>query len=206
MNDKGLLLVVSGPSGCGKDTIISKVLDRIGDEGFLSVSMTTRPMRGDEQNGVHYYFVTEDEFRRNVEADRMLEYAQYGKNYYGTPVGPIETLLQQGKTVILNIEVTGGKNVRRLMPEAVEVFLAPPSLQVLEQRLKGRGTETDEAVAHRLSIAKEELMHACDYDYIVINDVLEDAVEDLLAIIRASKLIKDRTIHKICEVINYAES
>ncbi len=206
MNECGLLLVISGPSGSGKDTIIERVLDRIGDEGFLSVSMTTRKKRCTEQDGVHYYFVSQEEFLQNVENDRMLEYAQYGQNYYGTPIGPIEDLLSKGKTVILNIEVTGGKNVRRLMPQAVEVFVVPPSIEELERRLKGRGTETQEAIVRRLDIAKDELLCARDYDYIVVNDVLDEAVDDMLAIIRASKLKTEKSIQKICEVINYAES
>ena len=206
MNECGLLLVISGPSGSGKDTIIERVLDRIGDEGFLSVSMTTREKRCTEQDGVHYYFVSQEEFLQNVENDRMLEYAQYGQNYYGTPIGPIEDLLSKGKTVILNIEVTGGKNVRRLMPQAVEVFVVPPSIEELERRLKGRGTETQEAIVRRLDIAKDELLCARDYDYIVVNDVLDEAVDDMLAIIRASKLKTEKSIQKICEVINYAES
>ena len=206
MAENGLLLVISGPSGCGKDTIIHQVLHRLGDEGFLSVSMTTRPMRGSEEHGVHYYFVTEEEFRSHVENDQMLEYARYGENYYGTPVGPIRELLNKGKTVILNIEVTGGKNVRRLLPFAVEIFVAPPSLEELRRRLQTRGTETPEAIEKRMEIAKDELLCAKDYDYIVINDALEDAVEDVLAIIRASKLKKEQMLNKLSEVTDYAES
>ena len=109
MRNEGLLIVLSGPSGSGKDTIISRVLDALGDEGFLSVSMTTRPRRGTEVDGVDYYFVTPEQFRENVENDLMLEYAQYGANFYGTPVGPVRHLLAQGKTVILNIEVRAAR-------------------------------------------------------------------------------------------------
>ena len=206
MHKEGLLVVVSGPSGCGKDTIISKVLDRLEGEAFLSVSMTTRPIRGTEQDGVDYYFVTPEQFRENVENDLMLEYAQYGANYYGTPVGPVKHLLAQGKTVFLNIEVQGGKNVRRLMPDAVEIFLAPPSLQELERRLIGRGTETRESIDRRLEIARAELQCACDYDYLVINDVLEDAVEDVLSIIRACTLKTNHAMYRISEVLNHVES
>ena len=201
MNDNGLLIVISGPSGCGKDTLISEVLKKSGDEAFLSVSMTTRAKRDFEVDGVHYYFVSEEQFRSNIENDLMLEYAQYGSNYYGTPVGPIKELLEKGKTVILNIEVTGGKNVRRLLPQAIEIFLAPPSLKELERRLHDRGTESSDEIIKRMNIAKEEMKHACEYDYIVVNNVLEDAVDDVMAIIRASKLIKDKMINNICEVI-----
>ncbi len=206
MRNEGLLIVLSGPSGCGKDTIISQVLNSLGDEGFLSVSMTTRPRRGTEVDGVDYYFVTPEQFRENVENDLMLEYAQYGANFYGTPVGPVRHLLAQGKTVILNIEVQGGKNVRRLIPEAIEIFVAPPSLQELERRLITRGTETRDAIDRRLLIAQAELQCAGDYDYIVINDVLEEAVDDVLAIIRASRLKSELSISKIREVMNHVES
>ncbi len=206
MRNEGLLIVLSGPSGCGKDTIISQVLNALGDEGFLSVSMTTRPRRGTEVDGVDYYFVTPEQFRENVENDLMLEYAQYGANFYGTPVGPVRHLLAQGKTVILNIEVQGGKNVRRLIPEAIEIFVAPPSLEELERRLVTRGTETRDAIDRRLLIAQAELQCAADYDYIVINDVLEDAVEDVLAIIRASRLKSELSISKIREVMNHVKS
>ncbi|MBQ4364785.1 MAG: guanylate kinase [Clostridia bacterium] len=206
MRNEGLLIVLSGPSGSGKDTIISRVLDAFGDEGFLSVSMTTRPRRGTEVDGVDYYFVTPEQFRENVENDLMLEYAQYGANFYGTPVGPVRHLLAQGKTVILNIEVQGGKNVRRLIPEAIEIFVAPPSLQELERRLIKRGTETRDAIDRRLLIAQAELQCAADYDYIVINDVLEDAVDDVLAIIRASRLKTELSISRIREVMNHVES
>ncbi len=206
MRKEGLLIVLSGPSGCGKDTIISQVLNHLGDDGFLSVSMTTRPRRGTEIDGVDYYFVTPEQFRENVENDLMLEYAQYGANFYGTPVGPVKHLLAQGKIVILNIEVQGGKNVRRLMPDAIEIFVAPPSLQELERRLINRGTESRDAIDRRLLIAQAELRCAADYDYIVINDVLEDAVEDVLAIIRASGLKKEHAMHRISEVMNHAES
>ena len=136
----------------------------------------------------------------------MLEYAQYGANFYGTPVGPVKHLLAQGKIVILNIEVQGGKNVRRLMPDAVEIFVAPPSLTELERRLVNRGTETREAIDRRLLIAQAELQCASDYDYIVINDVLEQAVEDVLAIIRSSALKADHAMYRIREVMNHVES
>ena len=206
MRNEGLLIVLSGPSGCGKDTIISQVLNALGDEGYLSVSMTTRQRRGTEVDGVDYYFVTPEQFRENVENDLMLEYAQYGANFYGTPVGPVRHLLAQGKTVILNIEVQGGKNVRRLIPEAIEIFVAPLSLQELERRLIKRGTETRDAIDRRLLIAQAELQCAADYDYIVINDVLEDAVQDVLSIIRASRLKTELSISKIREVMNHVES
>lgn len=198
--NNGTLIVISGPSGSGKDTILSKVLEKLGENAFLSVSMTTRKMRPGEAEGVNYYFVSEDEFRKNIENNQMLEYAQYGSNYYGTPIGPIKKLLDEGKTVFLNIEVQGGANVRRLLPFATEIFVVPPSLEILEKRLTERGTDSPEDIAKRMSIARDELLCAKDYDFIVINDDLDDAVGDVMAIIRSSELKKDKMINYISEV------
>ena len=201
---KGNLFVISGPSGSGKDTVLTQILKDMGSEAFLSVSMTTREMREGEEEGVDYYFVSKEEFEENIKNDRMLEYAKYGKNYYGTPAGPIEKLLEEGKTVFLNIEVQGGANVRRLMPFAVEIFLMPPSMEEVERRLRFRGTETEEAIRTRLSIAKEEIKKAADYDYIVVNDVFDEAISDIMSIIKAESLKTDKMINKISEVINNA--
>lgn len=144
MNNKGVLIVVSAPSGCGKDTIISEVLKRT-DDAYLSVSMTTRGMRPGEVEGVNYYFVTQTEFEEKIDQGEMLEYARYGSNYYGTPAGPVREMLEEGKTVILIIEVQGAGNVKRLFPDACNIFIIPPSFQILESRLRGRGTD---AVMH----------------------------------------------------------
>lgn len=201
---KGNLFVISGPSGSGKDTVLTEILKLMGPEAFLSVSMTTREIRESEEEGVDYYYVSKEEFERNINNDRMLEYAQYGENFYGTPAGPVEKLLDEGKTVFLNIEVQGGANVRRLMPFAVEIFLMPPSLEEVERRLRKRGTETEESIAIRLEIAKEEIKKATDYDYIVINDVLDDAINDIMSIIRAECLKTDKNLNIISEVINNA--
>lgn len=202
--NKGQLFVISGPSGSGKDTVLGKILEIMGDSAFLSVSMTTRQMRQGEQEGVDYYYVSYEEFEENIKNDRMLEYAKYGQNYYGTPIGPIEKLLSQGKDVFLNIEVQGGANVRRLMPDVVEIFITAPSLYEVERRLRKRGTESEEAILTRLNIAKQEILHADEYDYIVINDDLEDAVNDIMSIIRAEKLKSDKMKTKISEVTDNA--
>lgn len=200
MND-GQLIVVSGPSGCGKDTIISKVLQIMGDDAFLSVSMTTRSKRAGEQEGVSYYFVSVDEFENNIRNGKMLEYAKYGHNYYGTPAEPIERLVANGKTVFLNIEVQGGSNVKRLMPQAVKIFVLPPSLKELKRRLIKRGTETEQAIAGRMKIALSELEKAEEYDYIIINDSLDSAVDDMMSIIRAEKLKEKNMKNIVKEVI-----
>ncbi len=181
--NNGLLVVLSGPSGSGKDTVLKGVLDKLNGDAFLSVSMTTRPMRAGEKEGVDYFFVSKDQFQRNIENDLMLEYAQYGSNFYGTPVGPVKEVLSTGKTVFLNIEVQGGANVRRLMPEAVQIFIAPPSREELERRLRKRGTESEECICERLKIAEEEMKHANEYDFVVVNDILEEAISAVLSIV-----------------------
>lgn len=204
MNNEGLLLVISAPSGCGKDTVISSVLEKMKNDAYLSVSMTTRGIRPGEQEGINYYYVTEEEFFRNVNEGNMLEYARYGSNYYGTPVKPVKKLMSEGKVVILIIEVEGGGNVRKTFPEAVKVFIMPPSMQVLENRLRGRNTDSEQAILDRLEIAKKEMERAVEYDYIVENDKLETAVTDVLAIIRAERLKIKNMKNKLREVVNNA--
>lgn len=202
-NYDGVLLVVSAPSGCGKDTIIAEVLKKI-DDAYLSVSMTTRHMRPGEVEGVNYYFVTQTEFEKKIDQGEMLEYARYGSNYYGTPAGPVRDLLKKGKTVILIIEVQGAGNVKRMFPEACNVFIIPPSFEILEKRLRGRGTDDNDSIIKRLDIAKGELERAEEFDYIVENDVLEEAVEDIITIIKAEKLKVNKMKNKLSEVINNA--
>ena len=197
---KGLLVVVSAPSGCGKDTIISKVVEKMDGNAFISVSMTTRKMRAGEIEGVNYYFVSTDEFKESIKKGEMLEYATYGENYYGTPVGPVRKLLEEGKVVFLIIEVEGGANVKKVFPEAKKIFIIPPSLKVLENRLRSRATDSEEAISKRLDIAFIELQRAYEYDYIVENDVLEDAVNDVMSIIRAEQLRIENMQNKLREV------
>ena len=200
---KGQLIVVSGPSGSGKDTVISKAIDRLGEKAFLSVSMTTRSIRGNETDGVDYYFVSEEQFQKHIENGDMLEYAKYGSNYYGTPALPIKERINNGETVFLNIEVQGGASIKKLMPEAVKVFIIPPSMNELERRLRKRGTEDDDAIKKRLGIAESEIMRACEYDYIVINDDLDDAVDALIAIVKG-QTDKNKNINEIIsEVLSH---
>ena len=200
----GLLVVVSAPSGCGKDTVISKVLEKMNGKGFLSVSMTTRAMRPGETEGVEYFFVTKEEFLKRIEEGDMLEYATYGSNMYGTPIGPVRDMLKSGKTVFLIIEVEGGGNVRKAFPDAIKIFIAPPSMEVLEARLRGRNTDSEDDVLKRLKIAQNELLRADEYDFIVENDILEEAVDDVISIIRSEQLKTNKMKYKIKEVIDNA--
>lgn len=204
MNKQGLLIVVSAPSGCGKDTVISSVLDKLNGQAVLSVSMTTRAMRPGEAEGVNYYYVSTDEFRQHIENGDMLEYTSYGENYYGTPVKPVKDRLEEGKIVILIIEVEGGENVKRIFPNAKKIFIVPPSMKELEKRLRSRGTDSEEAILKRLEIAETELRRAEEYDYVIENNVLEDAVSDVMSIIRAGQLEINNMKNKIREVITNA--
>lgn len=201
---KGSLIVVSAPSGCGKDTIVKEVISKMKEQVCLSVSMTTRAMRDGEIEGVNYYFVSSDEFKSKIENGEILEYTVYSGNYYGTPAEPVRKQLEMGKTVILIIEVEGGENVKKLFPDALKIFIIPPSFDVLETRLRGRGTDDEEMISKRLEIALKELERANEYDYIIENDVLEDAVDELMCIIRAERFKTKYMINKVREVINNA--
>lgn len=202
--NKGILVVISAPSGCGKDTIINEIVKEMGDKAAVSVSMTTREMRPGEAEGVNYYYVSVDEFKRNIENGEMLEYTQYGSNYYGTPVGPVKEKLKEGKTVFLIIEVEGGENVKKIFPDCLKIFIMPPSMEVLAKRLRGRGTDSEEAILTRLEIAKTELERAVEYDFIVENDELQVAIDDVKTIIKAAKLRTNMMQTKLREVIKDA--
>ena len=182
--NKGALFVLSAPSGCGKDTVLSFLKERDCNVK-QSISVTTRKIRDGETDGVDYYFTDVADFEKKIQEDYFLEYVKYGENYYGTPKKKIEELVESGYNVFLKIEVEGAGNVRKFFPECISIFIVPPSFDALEERLKGRGTETAETLNRRLGIAREELLRAKEYDYIVVNDKLDDCVNDVCAIINA---------------------
>ena len=202
MMSKGTLFIVSGPSGCGKGTVLAEILKQ--DNVYYSVSATTRAPRPGEINGVNYHFLSKDEFEKLIENGGMLEYANYCGNYYGTPKKPVEDMLTEGKNVILEIEVQGALKVMEKCPEAVSVFILPPSLKELRRRLHKRGTETEEVIEKRIGEAAGEIRKAVNYDYVMINGELEIAVSDLLSIINSQKLKKENSEYLIDEVLENA--
>ncbi len=202
MMSKGLLIVVSGPSGCGKGTILAEVLKD--NRFFYSISATTRNARPGEIDGVNYHFLTKNKFEELIENDGMLEYASYCDNYYGTPRKPVEDMLNQGKHVILEIEVKGAMKIKEKCPDAKFIFILPPSLKELRRRLNKRGTETEDVIEKRLNEATGEIKQAYNYDYALVNGELSIAVDDLLAIIRAEELNLKNTNEIIDEVLENA--
>ncbi|ANZ94168.1 MULTISPECIES: guanylate kinase [Brochothrix] len=184
MSEKGLLFVLSGPSGVGKGTVRRAVFEDENTNFSYSISMTTRTKRPGEEEGVDYYFRTKEEFELLIEKDELLEYAQFVDNYYGTPLEYVEKTLSEGQDVFLEIEVQGAMQVREKMPEAVFIFLTPPNLSELKNRIVGRGTETSDVVDKRMETAHHEIEMMKHYDYAVVNDEVELAVEKIKDIVR----------------------
>ncbi len=203
MSAKGLLVIISGPSGSGKDSVLSLILNK---ETWLqkSISMTTREKRENEIDGVDYYFVSKEYFEKQISSKNMLESAVYSSNYYGTPKGPVDKWLEENKTVVLKIEVQGAEKIKKMYPDSVSIFIMPPSMQVLEKRLRGRETDTEESIRMRMDAAIGEIQCADKYDYIVFNDILGDVVEDITAIIKAEKFKSSRMKNSVREVIKNA--
>ena len=187
------LVVISGPSGVGKGTVVRLLQDRYNEENrnmYISVSCTTRSPREGEIDGVHYYFINEEEFLNKIENHDFLEYNQYGTGkYYGTPKSTVLDYLDKGYDVILEIDVNGYRQIKENFPDCIGIFIAPPSLEMLEKRLRDRGTETEEAIQKRLNTAKEEMLTQDEYDHIIINEdgKQEEAMEELYNIMNKNK-------------------
>lgn len=182
MSNKGKLILFSGPSGVGKDTLL-EVLYAKKTDLIQSVSATTRKIRDNEVDGKDYYFISKENFELMIQSGNILEYTKYGDNLYGTPKKPIDDWLKNGKTVILKIEVHGAKQIKQLYKDSAAIFIMPPSIEVLEQRLRKRGTESEDDLQKRMEIAISEIEQSSEYDYIVYNDNLETAVDEIIEIL-----------------------
>ena len=194
MSDKGKLIVISGPSGAGKSTVLFRAIEGRKDICF-STSVTTRKPRAGELDGREYFFVKHERFKEMIENNDLLEYAEYVGNFYGTPRTYVVDKMNAGYNVILDIEVQGARQVKEKMPDAVKIFIIPPSIDELANRLRGRGTDTEEAIAGRLNRARQEYDEADFYDYIIVNDDVETAAAELSAIILAEKCRADGRKH-----------
>ena len=201
LNERGLLVVLSGPSGVGKGTVRKALFELEGHDLVYSTSMTTRLPREGEVDGEDYYFVSKEEFEQRIKEDKFLEYAEFVGNYYGTPKDKIDEQLEQGKEVVLEIEIQGALQVREKAKDAVFVFIAPPTKEALYRRLLRRGTEDPKSIQRRMDKAEREFPLAHKYDYIVVNDEVTNAADRILAIIRAEHAKTERSIYKYKEML-----
>ena len=190
--EKGLLVVVSGPSGAGKDTVVGELLKRDDSNIWVSISMTSRLPRGKEVNGKDYFFVTKEEFEENIKKGNFLEYATYNDNYYGTPKHKIDEYLNKGIDVILIIEIQGALQIKELIPEALFIFIMPPSMEELRDRLVNRGTDSPDKIITRFKRAYEEINEVTKYNYVVVNDEVNKACDKVASILKAEKCRVDR--------------
>ena len=198
---KGRLFIISGPSGSGKDTVLQELFKKC-PELLFSISSVTRPMRVGEIEGEKYNFISREQFESMIANDQLLEYNQFVGNYYGTPKAPVEAAINSGKDIIVEIDVNGAAQIRSKIKEAISVFIMPPSLEILKARLSRRGTETADVIEKRVAVALGEIARATEYDYIVVNDDLSEAVEDFAAIITADRLKIERQSALVDFVLN----
>ncbi len=188
----GQIIVISAPSGAGKGTVIGKLLERDNKTRWLSVSATSRSPREGEKEGVNYYYLTKEDFENKINNNYFLEYTNYAGNYYGTPKEFIKEKIENGIDVILEIEIEGASNIKKLIPEAIFIFIMPPSLKTLVKRLKKRGTESNDKILKRFHAAYKEINEVTKYNYVVVNDILEDTVDKIESILKAEKCRVDR--------------
>jgi len=198
--NKGGVFIVSGPSGSGKDTLLTELFKKRPQIGF-SISSITRDMRPGEKQGEKYNFISREEFEDMIVHDALLEHNVYVGNYYGTPKAPVVEAVEQGKDYIIEVDVNGAQQIREKMPEAVSIFIMPPSFEELRRRLSGRGTDSPEVIAQRMNNSLSEIARATEYDYIVVNDDITTAVDDIISIISSCSLKLERQKHIIDEVL-----
>lgn len=199
--NKGRVYIISGPSGSGKDTVLKKIFERFPDVAF-SISSITRDMRPGEVEGEKYNFVTREHFEKMLNNDELLEYNVFVGNYYGTPKAPVINCVNSGRDMIIEVDVNGAEQIRKKMPDAVSIFVMPPSFETLKQRLSGRGTDSQEVIEKRLAESLREVSAAKNYDYIVVNDELQNAVNAVAEIMNADKFKTDRNLDFINQVLS----
>ncbi|MBE6809931.1 MAG: guanylate kinase [Ruminococcaceae bacterium] len=198
---KGRVYIISGPSGSGKDTVMKKIFEKLPQIAF-SISSITRPMRPGEVEGEKYNFISRERFLEMIANDELLEHNIFVGNYYGTPKAPVVDCIEKGQDILIEVDVNGAVQIREKMPEVVSIFIMPPSLEVLKNRLTGRGTDSAEVIEKRLNEALREIAGAVDYDYIVVNDDLDTAVNDFVSIVSVDKFKTDRNIQLINKILN----
>ncbi len=203
MNEPGLIVIISGPSGCGKDSLLNVVRKTYPKMRF-SVSCITRQKRGSAAEDGKYCFLTVDQFKKGLDDGEFLEYNEYLGNYYGTPKQPILDAVNSGDGIFVEVDVNGAASIRRALPQAISVFIMPPSIKILSERLYGRGTDEPDKIERRLNAALREIPRAEEYDYIIVNDDLNEAAEQLCGIIRAAESSAYRKKHIIGEVLENA--
>lgn len=203
MNNPGLVVIISGPSGSGKDTVLQEVIKEYPKMAF-SVSCITREKRGSDKEDGKYEFLTVDEFKKGLDEGAFLEYNEYLGNYYGTPRKPVMDAIESGNGIFIEVDVNGAASIRRALPEAISIFIMPPSVKELKRRLEKRKTDSEEQIAKRLNAALREIPRATEYDYIIINDDLELAAKQLCDVIRISELSSYKQKNIIKEVLDNA--
>ena len=199
--NKGTLIIISGPSCSGKDTVLTELFKKM-PELLFSISSITRAMRAGEREGEKYNFITREKFEDMLKNDRLLEHNEFVGNYYGTPREPVERAIANGQDMVIEVDVNGAAQIREKLPEAVSIFIMPPSFVELKRRLSGRGTESEELIQKRLTSALGEIKRAVEYDYIVVNEDIAAAADDIMSVILSSRLKTDRQTKIIDEVLS----